>query len=172
MATKQIVDIKLHPLSWRVLREQYTYDGIAVDLGRGWLYNIVVQALRRHPVITPWELSRMPQGMVDGKVYILDYDCNRYGCYMSIARQANISVVIYQHERERLCQLIASAHVIGGVSRDKAMHYFLDKAWYEEDEISFAALRKHYQRHYRHLEDAIAHDLKELNATKPNKTEQ
>ena len=166
------VDIKLHPLSWRVLRQQYRYDGVAVDLGKGWLYNIVTQCLRRRPVMSPWEFSRVPQGMVDGKVYILEYDYNRYGGYMSIAKQANLSVIIFRQERERLCNLTATAHVMAGISRDTAMRYFLEKEGYEDDEISFAALRKHYQRHYRHFEDDILHDLKELKSAKQHKNEQ
>ena len=160
------VDIKLHPLSWRVLRQQYRYDGVAVDLGKGWLYNIVTQCLRRRPVMSPWEFSRVPQGMVDGKVYILEYDYNRYGGYMSIAKQANLSVIIFRQERERLCNLTATAHVMAGISRDTAMRYYLEKEGYEDDEISFAALRKHYQRHYRHFEDDILHDLNQLNMLK------
>lgn len=160
------VDIKLHPLSWRVLRQQYRYDGVAVDLGKGWLYNIVTQCLRRRPFMSPWEFSRVPLGMVEGKVYILEYDYNRYGGYMSIAKQANLSVIIFRQERERLCNLTATAHVMAGISRDTAMRYFLEKEGYEDDEISFAALRKHYQRHYRHFEDDILHDLNQLNMLK------
>lgn len=169
MENKRIVDIKLHPLSWRVLRDQYAYDGIAVDLGHGWLYNMATLCLRRHPVMAAWEFNRMPQGMVDGRIYITDYDSQRYGDYMSLAKQATLSVVIFRQERERLCQLVATAHVMAGVSRDTAMRYFLDKAGYEDYEISFAALRKHYQRHYRHFEDNIFHDFNELNATKRTK---
>ncbi len=172
MANKCIVDIKLHPLSWKVLREQYRYDGVAVDLGKGWMYNVVTQALRRHPVVSPWELGRIPQGMVDGKVYVLEYDCQRYGSYMSVAKQANISVIIFRRERERLCQLTASAHVMLGVGRDTAMRYYLEKAGYEDNEISFAALRKHYQRHYRHNEEVIAHDMYELDMLKKHKRPQ
>lgn len=162
MATKRTVDIKLHPLSWHVLKKQYNFDGEAVDLGKGWLYDIVTQCLRRHPVMSPWEFSRTPQGMTDGKVYILEYDYNRYGGYMSIAKQTKLSTIIFCRERERLCNLTATAHVMAGVARDTAMRYFLDKEGYDDNEISFAALRKHYQRHYRHFEDDIMHDLTQL----------
>lgn len=166
---KRTVDIKMHPLSWHVLKKQYNFDGTAVDLGSGWLYKIVTQCLRRRPVMSPWEFSRTLQGMVDGKVYILEYDYNRYGGYMSIAKQANLSVIISRKERERLCYLTATAHVMASISRDTAMRYFLEKEGYEEDEITFAALRKDYQRHYRHFEDDILHDLNQLNMLKRHK---
>ena len=172
MATKRTVDIKLHPLSWKVLQQQYNYDGYAVDLGRGWLYKVVTKCLRRHPVMSPWEFSRAPKGMVDGKVYILEYDYNRFGGYMSTASQANLSVIIFRRERERLCHMTATAHVMAGVSRDTAMRYFLDKEGYDDHEISFAALRKHYQRHFRHFEDDMLHDLKELKSKNQHKSTQ
>ena len=166
---KHTVDIKLHPLAWQVLKQQYKYDGIAVDLGKSWLYKVFVASLRRHPVVAPWEFSRMPQGLVDGRVYITDYDFQRYGGHMGIAKQLNFSMIVTKRERERLCLLTATAHVMAGISRDTAMRYFLEKEGYEEDEISFAALRKHYQRHYRHYEDDILHDLKELKCAKQHK---
>lgn len=163
---KVAIDIKLHPLSWRVLKEQYDYDGNAVDLGKSWLYGIVTQCLRRHPVVAAWEFSRMPQGMVSGRIYITEYDYNRYGGYLSIAKQANLSLIIFRKERERLCLLTATAHVMAGVGRDTAMRHFLQKAGYEESEMSFAALRKHYQRHYRHFESDIYQDYRELKQRK------
>lgn len=163
---KRIVDIHMQPLAWRVLKEQFHYDGTAVELGSGWLYNVLTASLRRHPVVAPWEFSRMPQGLADGRVYISDYDFQRYGGFMSIAKQLNFSMIVTGRERERLCQLTATAHIMAGISRDTAMRYFLEKEGYEDDEISFAALRKHYQRHYRHFEDIILHDLKELNTRK------
>lgn len=162
MGTKRIVDVKLQPLSWRVLREQFPYDGTAVDLGQSWLYNMVTQCLRRHPVTAAWEVSRTLQGLVDGRIYISEYDAHRYGEYLSLARQATLSVLIFRRERERLCQLTATAHIMAGVSRDTAMRHFLDKAGYDESELSFAALRKHYQRHYRHFESDMRQDLSEL----------
>ena len=169
---KRIVDIKMHPLSWHVLKAQYSYDGVAVDLGRGWLYNIVTQGLRRNPVVSPWEFSRSPQGMVESRIYIREYDYNRYGGYMSIAKQANLSVIISRRERERLCNLTATMHVVAGVSRDTAMRYFLEKEGYSDEEISFAALRKHYQRHHRHFEDVILNDLKQLRTGNQHKSTQ
>lgn len=163
---KHTIDIKLQPLAWRVLREEFHYDGTAVDLGQSWLYNIVTLCLRRHPVTAAWEIGRSLQGMVDGKIYITDYDFNRYGGYMSTAKMANLSLIIFRREREKLCRLTATSHIMAGVSRDTAMRHFLIKGGYTDEEITFAALRKHYQRHYRHFEDDILHDLKELKEQK------
>lgn len=162
MADKITIDIALHPLAWKVLRQQYHYDGKAVDVGNGWLYSVIVQGLERRQVITSGEQRKRPKQLVDGKVYIYADDFLRYGRYLRLSRQANISRALFRKERERLCEQIAVFHVATGIERNKVMRYFLEKADIEEDELSFEALKKHYQRHYRQKEDDILHDIKEL----------
>lgn len=162
MADKITIDIALHPLAWKVLMQQYNYDGKAVDVGHGWLYCLIVQGLERQHVITSGELRKKPKGLVDGKVYIYADDFLRYGRHLRLSRQANISRVIYRKERERLCNQIAVFHIATGIERNKVMRHFLEKADLQEDELSFEALKKYYQRHYRQKEDDILHDIKEL----------
>lgn len=163
MAEKITVDIALHPLAWKVLREQYSYDGTAVDVGHGWLYSVIVQGLERKHIITAGELRRRPKGLVDGKVYIYYDDFIRYGRFIRLTKQANISRVIYRKERERLCYQIAVFHVATGIERNKVMRHFLDKHGIEEDELSFEALKKYYQRKFRHKEEDYLQDIKQLN---------
>lgn len=163
MADKITIDIALHPLAWKVLMQQYHYDGKAVDVGHGWLYSLIVQGLERQHVITSGELRKKPKGLVDGKVYIYADDFLRYGRFLSLSRQANISRVLYKKERENICNKIAVFHVATGIERNKVMRYFLEKADIQEEELSFEALKKYYQRHYRQKEDDILHDIKELN---------
>lgn len=159
---RQTVKIKMQPIAWHVLRNQYQFDGRAVDLGNGWLYNVFTQCLRRHPLVSAWETTSQPTGLEEGLIYITEYDFNRFGCYMPLSKQATFSLIISTKERERLCSMVACAHIMAGVGRDTAMRYYLEKECYEDNEITFAALRKHYQRHYRHYEDSIMHDIKEL----------
>lgn len=163
MAKKITVDIALHPLVWKLLKSQYSFDGHAVDVGHDWLYSLIVSSLERRHIITASELRRRPKGIVDGKVYIYYEDFIRYGGYIRSARQANISRVIYRQERERLCQTVAVFHIATGIERNKVMRYFLEKEGIEEDELSFETLKKHYQRNYRHKEDDYYLAIKEMN---------
>lgn len=163
MADKITIDIALHPLAWKVLKQQYHYDGKAVDVGSDWLYSLIVQGLEKRQVITSGETRKKPKQLVDGKVYIYTDDFLRYGRFLRLSRQANISRVLYRKERESICNKIAVFHVATGIERNKVMRYFLEKADIQEDELSFEALKKYYQRHYRQKEDDILHDIKELN---------
>lgn len=162
MADKMTIDISLHPMAWKMLKRHYSYDGIAVDVGNGWLYSVIVQGLERKQIITSGELRKKAKGLVEGKVYIYTDDFMRYGRYLRLSRQANISRAIYKAERDRLCNEIAVLHVATGIERNKVMRYFLDKEDLEEAELSFEALKKYYQRHHRQNEDDILQDIKEL----------
>lgn len=163
MTDKITIDIALHPLAWKVLKKEYHFDGKAVDVGSGWLYYLILQGLERQQVITPCrDKSRFPKNLIKGKIYIYYEDSLRCGRFMRLPRQANISRVIFRQKREQLCQAVAVFHIATGIERNKVMRHFLEKEGIEEEELSFEALKKHYQRHYRHKEDALLQDINEL----------
>lgn len=164
MSEKITIELALHPIAWKMLKKDYHFDGKAVDVGRGWLYYLILQGLERQQVLTPMrDKSRMPKNLVKGKIYILYEDSLRYGRYMRLPRQANISRVLFKQKREQLCLQVAIFHIAADIERNKLMRHFLEKEDIEEDELSFEALKKHYQRHYRQKEDAIIHEIKTLN---------
>lgn len=163
MSEKITIELALHPIAWKMLKKDYHFDGKAVDVGRGWLYYLILQGLERQQVLTPMrDKSRMPKKLVKGKIYILYEDSLRYGRYMRLPRQANISRVLFKQKREQLCLQVAIFHIATDIERNKLMRHFLEKEDIEEDELSFEALKKHYQRHYRQKEDAIIHEIKTL----------
>jgi len=164
MSEKITIELALHPIAWKMLKKDYHFDGKAVDVGRGWFYYLILQGLERQQVLTPMrDKSRMPKNLVKGKIYILYEDSLRYGRYMRLPRQANISRVLFKQKREQLCLQVAIFHIAADIERNKLMRHFLEKEDIEEDELSFEALKKHYQRHYRQKEDAIIHEIKTLN---------
>ncbi len=164
MSEKITIELALHPIAWKMLKKDYHFDGKAVDVGRGWLYYLILQGLERQQVLTPMrDKSRMPKNLVKGKIYILYEDSLRYGRYMRLPRQANISRVLFKQKREQLCLQVAIFHIATDIERNKLMRHFLEKEDIEEDELSFEALKKHYQRHYRQKEDAIINEIKTLN---------
>lgn len=162
MADKITIDLALHPMVWKVLQLQYDYDGVAVDVGHDWLYALIVSSLERRQIITAGELRRRPKGLVGGQVYIGYDDFVRHGRFIRLSKQANISRVVYRVARERLCYAVAVFHVATGIERNKAMRYFLDKYDFTDDEMSFEALKKHYQRNFRQKEDEYIMDIKEI----------
>jgi hypothetical protein len=156
------VDIALHPVAWKVLRGKYSYDGTAVDVGHGWLYSLIVQSLEHRHIILAGELKRNPIKMVRGAVYISERDYLHHGGYIRLSRQANISRAIYRMERDIMCNKIAVMYATTGIERNKIMRQILDEHDLAEDEMSFEALKKYYQRNYRQKEEDITNTIKEL----------
>ena len=164
MKEKITIEIALHPLAWKMLKKEHYFDGKAVDVGRGWLYYLILQGLERQQVVIPCrDKSRLPKNLTKGKIYIFYEDSLRYGHFMRLPRQANISRVLLRLKKERLCQAVAVFHIATGIERNKVMRHFLEKEGIEEEELSFEALKKHYQRHYRHKEQLLSQELNELN---------
>ena len=163
MKEKTTIEIALHPLAWKMLKKEYHFDGKAVDVGKGWLYYLILQGLERQQVVIPCrDKSRLPKNLIKGKIYIFYEDSLRYGQYMRLPRQANISRVLLRLKKERLCQTVAVFHIATGAKRNKVMRHFLEKEGIDDDELSFEALKKHYQRHYRQKEDLLLQEIKEL----------
>lgn len=163
MTDRITIDINLHPLAWKVLKNEYDFDGKAVDVGKGWLYYLILQGLEREQVVIPYrDKSRLPKNLVKGKVYIYYEDSLRYGQFLRLPRQANISRVLVSKFREKICQTVAVFHIATGIDRNKVMRRFLENEDVEEEEMSFEALKKHYQRHYRHKEKDLLQYINEL----------
>ena len=163
MNDKVTIEIALHPLAWRLMKQEYHFDGRAVDVGKGWLYYLILQGLERQEVVSTFrDKARLPKNLKKGKVYIFREDAQRCGVHMRMPRQANISRVLVKLEREKICQAVAIFHVTTGIDRNKVMRHFLEKEGVEEEDLSFEAIKKHYQRHYRQNEESLLLYLKEL----------
>lgn len=154
-----IVDIHLHPLSWRVLIRDNSYDGVAVTITKSWQYKLFTSQLRRQNVINASDLRRDTDKTVVGKVYILSHEYERYGCHISPDRQALINDVLYNHERDFICALVMSAKASELMNRSQAFDYFLEKRGLDPTHLDKENIKKFYARNYRQLEDEYAIDL-------------
>ena len=166
MKDKITIELNMHPLAWRVLKNNVLFDGIAFDIEKSWLYNLIIQNLQRKKTIMAGTLNRVSKKLVAGKIYITKYDFDRFGGEIRIDNQAGISQVICKYERDKLCKEIATAHVFSGIGRGVIIRYLMDKYDYEDDELKFATLKKHYQRHCIQYEDSLSVDLMNLKKLK------
>ena len=161
MADKISISIALHPLAWKLLRQQYRYDGTAVDLGNGWLYTLIVQGLKRRPILGAAEI-RHPTPFEKGSIYITQRDYLHHGDYLPLHLQAKISLSIYRHELHAICQQVALIHVATGIARNIIMRQILEDHHLEEEDIKFGTLKKHYQRNYRQKEPYISQSINQM----------
>lgn len=154
--------LNMKPLAWKVLKREYGFDGVAVELTSSWVYPIIASSLKRHLTYTAAELRRRPQGMVEGKVYITDYDFRRYGFHLPIAVQTNISNTVCRQEMDHICRLVCAMHVFGGVSKRAAMMHYLAVYGYDFEDLNPEQLKKHYQRHFANIEKGYREDIQQI----------
>lgn len=160
------VTLHLKPMAWKILKRDFPFDGTAVDITRSHIYPFLISCLQHRHVYTAAELRRRPVGLEEGKVYITDYDFDRYGACVRSDRQASLSKIICDHEKDIICRHVAALHVYAGVSRRAAMRHILAENDFDFADLNLEALKKHYQRHYLTLENKFWSDLQHINNSK------
>lgn len=154
-----VVHLKLHPLSWRVLRRDNKWDGKAVTITDPAMYNVFVALLRRKDYVNASDIRRQSSKLVPGDIVITDCDYWRYGGFISADRMDIINSIIYEQERNIICHLVMAAKVSGAMSRNAAIKYFLDLRDIEPEELNYENVRKYYQRNFREMEDRYYDDI-------------
>lgn len=154
--------IYMKPLAWKVLKRQYEFDGHAVELTKSWIYPIIASGLRHRHTYTAAELRRKPVRMEKGNVYITDYDFRRFGCYLPMSIQTNISNTICRLEMDHICRLVCAMHVFGGIPKRAATLHYLAKFGYDFSDLNADQLKKHYQRHFANIERYYMEDIQQI----------
>lgn len=167
------VDIYLHPLTWRVLCRETDGDFRSVFLKSHWSYHLLVPFLRHIECLTKNDQRHiMNKNYKPGKVYISENDYSHRGGFLSERSMVYFSNVIYNRERDLICNLIMTAHVALNISREQAMQYYIDKFDLDFEDMNLPRLKKHYQRNFMQREQSYEEDIQQLLLTKRNKTKQ
>lgn len=164
------VDLYMHPLSWRVLRRETDCAIGPVPVTKQPIYKYIVPLLRRHEYISTAQYRELhDKQFLHGQILIPMHDCKDYGCHLHYRSMLMVSSILYNQERDRLCQLVMAAHCTTGVATDKAIEFYLDKYDLSFEEMNLPRLKKHYQRHFTKLELDYLSDLQHLKSLKRNK---
>ena len=157
------VTLHLKPLARRALIRLCPFDGHAFDISHSWIEPLLRASLRHRPSPPP---QQAPANLVPVRLYISDWDAQHLGFFVPQPLQLNISSTLCTLERDNLCRLVCAAYLFTTASRAQAMRFYLDKFAYENDEINYPQLKKHYQRHFVHFEQQYLTDLQELHTAK------
>jgi hypothetical protein len=151
--------IKVHPAVFRYIdntfsrvRDVNSKAADVYDLRRHLLYNFVSVGLSRSSISVPSMIPLQYEKMKTVKVAITSWDYHHYGWDIPPIHQVALSNHIYKQILFDACYRIMICHVFGGLPRDKAIKDFLAEHCFEESELNYAALRKHYQRHWIEIE--------------------
>jgi len=166
---KARVALRFHPMVWKVLKKEYGYDGMAVDLSGSWIYPMITMALEREEFLSSREERRISAQMQEDYVYVSIYDIRRFGCNIRLSRMAAISTTIYQREREKICHVVAAMTASGLVTRQEAMREILMREDFDEEDLRLDTLKKQYIRNFRHIEEAYCEIYKDLYSEKTHR---
>jgi hypothetical protein len=103
------------------------------------------------------------------KVVITSWDYHHLGFDIPPIQQVAISNHIYKQILFDACYRIMISHVFGRVMRDTAIKEFLREHCFEECELNYAALRKHYQRHWLESEKLAKENVADNNRVTTHK---
>lgn len=157
-----IVDVHLHPMCWKVLCRDNSFDGVAVTMQCSWQYKLFTSLLRRKDVTNASDIRKDLSKTVLGKIYIKSHEAERYGQYISIDRQALLNDVLYNHERDIICSLVLSAKASELMNRSQAFDYFLEKRGLDPSLLDKENIKKYYSRNFRQFEDEYLIDLHKI----------
>ena len=140
--------LKVHPAVLRYLDNTFEKVSDAYDLRGHLLYNFISVGLSRKTISLPSMIPLQYEKMREIKIVITSFDWHHYGWEIPPIHQMALSNHIYKQILFDACYRIMVSHVFGGVPRDSAIKEFLNEHLFEEDELNYPALRKHYQRHW------------------------
>jgi len=156
--------IKVHPAVFRYINNTFNRVGGAYDLRGHLLYGFISVGLSRHSVKVESMLSQQYKKMKEIKVVITSWDYNHYGWDIPPIHQVALSNHIYRQILFDACYRVMICHVFGGLPRDTAIKEFLGEYCFEECELNYPALRKHYQRHWLDVEKNAKENVAEFNS--------
>jgi len=137
--------------------------GDAYDLRGHLLYGFISSGLSRCTVKVSSMLPLQYETMRKIKVVITSWDYNHYGWEIPPIHQVAMSNHIYRQILYDACYRVMICHVFGGLPRDTAIKEFLDEHCFEENELNYPALRKHYQRHWLETEKNAKANVADFN---------
>jgi len=141
-------EIKVAPAVWRIIDNNYIKRGEVYDFRKHQLYNFISISLFRKQTTTTSALPLQYNKLKKIKVALTSWDYNHFGFVIAPFQQVIISNLLYKQILYDACYRIMICHVFGGMPRDAAIKNYLSENGFEEQELSYSTLRKHYQRHF------------------------
>jgi len=152
-------NIMVHPAVWRHLDNNAPKLRDAYDLRESPLYPLISVGLARSTTPTPSHAPKHPERLRKIKVVITGWDADHYGDTIPPKHQNTINRFVYAQLLHEACLEILLTHIIGEMPRDAAIKEHLFNNFYEPEELNYAALRKHYQRHWMEREKKFLEDI-------------
>lgn len=163
--TFETTTVRIHPAAARYIDNHFPRLSDSYDLRGSHLQPFLSALLSKSAHPFPSHHCKRTGQMKEVKLVISGWDCEHFGNILSDKSQLAFSQHIHKLLLREACHEILVAHVVGGLPRDTAIKNHLVRNLYEDSELNYAALRKHYQRHWAERERQFAEDWRQETQT-------
>lgn len=150
------IDIRVHPLVWRYIDNNFQTIRGAYDITSSSYYPIVSSMLCQSNVRLPSKVRPTFEAFRPISVYITEYDFYHYGFSVCELQQLRFSKLMRSLVIDSICRRIAMLRAAYDVPLTRAVCLMIDANLFEDNELKTDTLRKIYQRHYKETEKEYA----------------
>ena len=153
------IEFKVLPLVYRYISEHYVCKNNAFDVFGSPLYYLISSGLSRSNIATPSRISAKYQSYVPIRIYITEWDFYHYGWEMTAVQQVRLSNIIKSQIIETICEKTMVLHCYTHIPREAIIRELMSQNFIEEEELSLASVKKHYQRHFLKKEEKLIENV-------------
>lgn len=158
------ITVRVEPAVKRYLLNRFPVRNGAIDMTGSRYYWLVSQMLSKNNVSHPSKVPKRYERCVPVSFVITQDDFYTYGWIVPELQQWSFSRAIMGELVDKACHQIALLTVTTGCSRSRAISTVLNNELYEDNELSYAHIRKHYYRKYMGEEKQIRQMVEEIEA--------
>lgn len=149
------VPFSFDPAVLRYLETFFNCKSEFVDLRKSFLYPFFILCLSRISCKSKKTNSSSFRSFIEGNIVIKEWDYTHYGDNITPAAMIQVNNLIYKLIVRDACYRIMIAHVFSGLPRDTCIRDYLFEIGFKDEELSYAALRKYYQRNWTNKEKEL-----------------
>ncbi len=153
------VPFHFDPAVLRYLENLFNIKSDSVDLQKSFFYPFFIVCLSRIKYKSKKTNSSSFSSFIEGNIVIKEWDYSHYGDNITPAAMIKVNNLIYKLIIREACYRIMIAHVYSGIPRDTCIRNYIYEIGYTDNELSYSALRKYYQRNWISKEKELIENL-------------
>lgn len=153
------VPFSFDPAVLRYLETFFNCKSDSVDLRKSVLYSFIILCLSRITYKSKKTNPSCFSSFIEGNIVVKEWDYTHYGENITPEAMIQVNNLIYKLIIREACYRIMIAHVYSGIPRDTCIKDYLFEIGYKDDELSYGALRKYYQRNWTSKEKELRENI-------------
>lgn len=142
------VNFSFDPAVLRYLENNFSKIDGAFDIRKGFVYSFIILCLQRNNCKRKMPVPSSFVSFIETTIVVKEWDFGHFGEAISAYSMIQVNNLLYKLMIRDACYRIMVAHVFAGIPRDTCIRDYLFECNFQENELSYEALRKFYQRNW------------------------